>query len=226
MGFGAAGASVTLVSTSSIAEGFPCQIIDGGIVALGARADARSAAVDTTAITLMQVAKQMSHLLRGISKPFCPTATFNRPPDLNAYAIGDSISSSTSTPAVISVTVSDVNDDPIVVESILLTTTDTGAVGRAFRAWLFRASTTPSNDNAALSVSITNLLGRFEGTALSGGITGGTIATLVPEAGSRIITLPTTGASTLFLALEAREAFTPTNASSWALKVQGFQGRS
>jgi hypothetical protein len=56
-------------------------VVDGAIVTLGAKADAKSAATDTTAITLMQVAKEISALLQGnlatIPTPIGGTALSN-----------------------------------------------------------------------------------------------------------------------------------------------------
>lgn len=43
----------------------PVSIVDGSLVTLGAKADAKSTATDTTAITIMQVLKQMSYMLQN-----------------------------------------------------------------------------------------------------------------------------------------------------------------
>lgn len=60
-------------------------IADGGIVTLGAKADAKSAATDTTAITIMQVLKEISSLEQA---PASRAVTNTTASNFNAQAVG------------------------------------------------------------------------------------------------------------------------------------------
>lgn len=68
----------------------PISVADGGDVTVGARADAKSAATDTTAITAMQVWKQISASVQALVAPgLSANVTVTRPSDTTAYTALD-----------------------------------------------------------------------------------------------------------------------------------------
>src|SRR6185503_10818913 len=82
--------------------------------------------------------------------------TLTRPANTTAYTALDSISDNATAGSVtaLSATVSDTNDDPIFVNEILVSSTDTGLAGKRIRAYLFNSDPTSSTgvgggDNAA-----------------------------------------------------------------------------
>lgn len=174
---------------------------------------------------------------RAISAAF---STITRPADTNPYAAADHIANSTTAGSVTakSATVSDVNDDPLFLSEIHLSTTDTGCAGKKIRAYVFNADPTASSgvsggDNAAYSQKVAGYVGSFMGW-METGFSDGTVGRLVPcfnetnftQAGGFIPCLPVTGAKTLFIQLQAVEAFTPVSASVWTLRARGWQARA
>lgn len=75
------------VASGGLASG---SVVDGAMVTLGAKADAKSTATDTTAITAMQVLKQISASVQAIVAPGMSAAvSVTRPSDTTAYAAND-----------------------------------------------------------------------------------------------------------------------------------------
>ncbi|AZO29437.1 hypothetical protein [Mesorhizobium sp. M1B.F.Ca.ET.045.04.1.1] len=153
-------------------------------------------------------------------------ATMTRPNDTNAYAANDAIANSTTAGSVtpFSFSMSDVNDDLVTIERLRLITTDTGVAGKALRMWLFRASpTVGAGDNAAFSNPRATFIGSLSGTMRT--FSDGSGGIFVPDEGSRIITLPTSGAKTVFGLLQTLEAIaSPLAQSTWIATLEGFQG--
>lgn len=310
---------------------------DGSIVTLGAKADAKSTATDTTSITAMSVWKQISasvqSLVTGITTlgaaamaaslpvtiatddarigPVTETApasdtassglngrlqriaqrvtslialipaalgqtvkasslavavasdqtwptgmsprafsaafsTLTRPANTTAYTALDSISDNATAGSVtaLSATVGDVNDDPLTVTEILITSTDTGLAGKRIRAYLFNSDPTASSgvvggDNAAFSQKKAGYIGSMSGV-LETGFSDGTVGRLVPSyadgaaastpnaaAGGFVVTKPTAGAKTLYIQYQAVDGFTPSaNSTTIIGTARGFQGRA
>ena len=233
VGFGAAGSDATLVTASAIANGLPLQAIDGAIVTLGAKADAKAANTDTTAITLMQVAKQLSDYLKAVSRGIVVTASaVTRPANVTAYSINDAISNNATAASVTPVTFafSDTNDAPIDLERMRIATTDTGlAAGVGIVAWMYSSDPTASTgvvggDNAAFSTKQGNFIGKMVGnfTAFSDG----GVAELVPLVGSRIRTKPNSGGSNVYCLFQVTTAFTPSaNSTTLTPTLEGSQVR-
>lgn len=181
---------------------------------------------------------------RAISAAF---STLTRPANTTAYTAGDSISDNATAGSVtaLTATVSDTNDDPIFLSEILISSTDTGLAGKRVRAYVYNANPTSSSgvsggDNAAFSNKKAGYIGSFSGR-LEAGFSDGTVGRLVPSfqlstdttdtAGSPangfIVTPPTSGAKTLFIQLQAIDAFTPSaNSTTIIATVRGWQGRA
>jgi hypothetical protein len=168
-------------------------------------------------------------------------STLTRPANTTAYAAGDSISDNATAGSVtaLSATVSDVNDDPIFINEILIKSTDTGLAGKKFRAYLFNSDPTASSgvgggDNAAYSQKIAGYIGSFMGW-METGFSDGAVGRLVPtfnetnntQAGGFVVAKPTSGAKTLYIQFQAVEAFTPSaNSTTIIATAKGWQGRA
>jgi hypothetical protein len=172
--------------------------------------------------------------------------TLTRPANTTAYTAADSISDNATAGSVtaLSATLSDVNDDPIFISEILVTSTDTGLAGKRIRAYLFNSDPTASTgvgggDNAAFSQKKAGYIGSFSGV-LETGFSDGTVGRLVPSfndstaspsqaapAGGFIVTKPTSGAKTIYIQFQAVDAFTPSaNSTTIIATARGWQGRA
>jgi hypothetical protein len=142
-----------------------------------------------------------------------------RPGNATAYTAGDSISNHGTAASVTaqSATISDTADHPILIESLLLTSTDTGLGGKNVRAWLYRSDPTASSgvvagDNAAFSNKRAGFIGTMTGNMKT--FSDGSAGRLVPESGQPIMVLPTTGAQTIFVQYQTMDDFTPSGSST------------
>lgn len=168
-------------------------------------------------------------------------STLTRPANTTAYTAADSISDNGTAGSVtaLSATISDVNDDPIFISDILVTSTDTGLAGKKLRAYLFNSNPTSSSgvvagDNAAYSQKVAGYIGSYMGY-METGFSDGTVGRLVPsfnetnysQAGGFVVALPTSGAKTLYIQYQAVEAFTPSaNSTTIIGKARGWQARA
>jgi hypothetical protein len=168
-------------------------------------------------------------------------STLTRPANTTAYTAADSISDNATAGSVtaLSATVADVNDDPIFISEILVSSTDTGLAGKKIRAYLFNSDPTASSgvsggDNAAYSQKKAGYIGSFMGW-METGFSDGSVGRLVPafnetnnsQAGGFVVTKPTSGAKTLYIQYQAVEAFTPSaNSTTIIGTARGWQGRA
>jgi hypothetical protein len=159
-------------------------------------------------------------------------SAMTRPADTTAYAANDAVSNSTTAGSVaaISLTASDLNDAPLSLERIRIETGITAAINAvSFRVYLFRSDPTASSgivagDNAAFSVKKGTFIGTMTGTFRS--FSDGSVAMCVPEEGARILTLPTSGAQTIYALLQTLAIFTPTSGATFTLTLEALQGRA
>lgn len=157
-------------------------------------------------------------------------SALTRPANTTPYTANDAISDNGTAGSVTAktVTVADVNNEPVTIERLRLDSTDTGIAGKSVRAWLYSSDPTASSgvtggDNAAFSNKKAGFIGSLSGTFRT--FSDGAVAVLVPDEGSRIITLPGSGAQTIWWQLQALEAFTPSaNSTTFTPTVEGFQG--
>lgn len=158
------------------------------------------------------------------------SGTITRPAATDAYDANDAVSNSTTDGSVTSqtITMADVNDNPVTIERMRLNSTDTGVAGKAFRIWVYAADPTTSSgivgaDNEAYSTKRGSFIGTLSGTFRT--FSDGSVAVCVPDEGSRIITLPVSGAATVYILLQTLEAFTPSaNSTTFIATAEGFQG--
>ncbi|TIX27291.1 hypothetical protein [Mesorhizobium sp.] len=173
-----------------------------------------------------------THLIGKVKTKFIAAAgnALTRPANTTAYTANDAISDNATIGSVTakSITVSDVNDDMVTLERMRLDTNDTGIGGKSVRVYLYNSDPTANSgvqggDNAAFSNKRAGLIGRMSGTFSA--MQDGAFAELVPDAGSRIIAAPTSGARTVYWQLQALEAFTPSaNSTTFTPTLEGFQG--
>lgn len=166
-------------------------------------------------------------LLGKVKTKFIEAAagTMQRLNNTTAYVANEGVSNNATAGSVtpFSFSMSDVNDDLITIERLRLITSDTGVAGKAMRMWLYRASpTVNSGDHAAFSQPRSTFIGTLSGTMRT--FSDGSGGIFVPDEGSRIITLPTSGLKTVFGLLQTLDAFTPVAQSTWIATLEGFQG--
>lgn len=159
--------------------------------------------------------------------------TLTRPANTTAYAANDAVSNNGTAGSVTAqtATLSDTNDDPISIERVVVDTTDTGlAAGKTIRAYIFNSDPTASSgvgggDNSAWSQKKAGFIGSLSGafTAFSDGGK----AVLTPDAGSRIICNPVSGAKTVYILYQTLDAWTPSaNSTTLIPTFEGYQGRA
>jgi hypothetical protein len=159
-------------------------------------------------------------------------STLTRPANTTAYVAGDSISNHATAGSVtaLSATVSDTADHPVMIESMLLHSTDTGLSGKNIRVYLYNADPTASTgvvggDNAAFSNKKNGFIGSLTGTMRV--FSDGTAGRLTPESGQPIITTPTSGAQTIYVQYQTMDDFTPSaNSTTLIGTICARQGRA
>lgn len=176
-----------------------------------------------------------------------PFSTLTRPASTTPYTAGDAISDNATAGSVtaLTATVSDVNDDPVFLSEILITSTDTGLAGKRIRAYVYNSDPTASSgvgggDNAAFSNKKAGYVGSFSGR-LEAGFSDGTVGRLVPSfqlstdttdlagapAGGFVPLKPTSGAKTLFIQFQAIDGFPPSaNSTTIIASAKGWQARA
>lgn len=160
------------------------------------------------------------------------TSTTTRPADTNAYAGGDLVANSTTAASVValSAAVSDLNDAPVLIESIVIDASDPllGAQGVTFRLYLYNSNPASSTgiqggDNTALSIKKAGFVATFVGAFIP--FFDGSMAICVPEYGARVVTTPATGGKTLYTLQQILVAFTPVASTTFVHTLRGTQGR-
>ncbi len=180
----------------------------------------------TTVSSLTAIANALpagTNLLGKVKTPFFTAAsgTLTRPANQTPYTATDEISA--TSPASLSVTVSDVNDGPVTLDRIRVSSSDTGFGAKAIRVWAYNGATTAGTDNATFATAKANYVGTFSGTLVAA--SDGAVGVLVPDAGSRVITLPASGAQTIQLRVQALDAATSSaNSTTFDFTVEGFRG--
>lgn len=152
-------------------------------------------------------------------------ASFTRPSDTTAYALGDLVANSTTAGSVVPLTLTGfgVNDqDSIMIRKLRLWKTSTSTTNAIFRVHLFRASpaTITNGDNGAFSVSGAGSYVESYDVTMSQAFTDGASGFGVPSSGSEAMERLVTGTSqTLYALVEARAGYTPASAEVFTLSV-------
>jgi hypothetical protein len=167
--------------------------------------------------------------VRGNRMIFAVGSTLTRPANVTAYTAGDSISNHATAASVsaLSVTVSDTNDYPVGVAAIEVNSTDTGLAGSSLRVYVFNSDPIASSgvvagDNAAYSNKLAGFVGSFSGVMRA--FSDGSRGVLVPDEGSLLMTLPTSGAKTLYFQYQTVGGFTPSaNSTTLIATFRAYQ---
>lgn len=162
------------------------------------------------------------------------SAAYTRPANVTAYAAGDAVSDNATAGSVTAMAfaLSEINDEPISIERLRLTTADTGpaTASATFEVWLFSSDPTASSgvgggDNAAFAQKRAGFIGRMSGVFFAA--SEGSLAECLPNVGGRIVTLPATGAKTIYALMKTLTAFTPSaNSTSFVATIEGVQGHA
>jgi hypothetical protein len=157
-----------------------------------------------------------------------------RPANTTAYTALDSVSDNATAGSVTanSVTVSDVDDDPVNISQILLSSTDTGpgTSGALIRLHLFNSDPTTSSgvvggDNAAWSNKQAGWAGSFTGQMIA--FSDGSRGVLSSDGPPVMSVSPVAGGRTFYWQLQTLTAFTPSaNSTTFTPKFRGYQGRA
>jgi hypothetical protein len=136
------------VASGAIASG---AIVDGADVTQGAKADARSTATDTTAVTIMSVLKEISYMAQNPASPVIKGAGFSVQVDLTvdagAYSIGDAAGAMMTFAGVVSAA-----GKRGIINTITLAPND-ALPAIAFNLWFLNADlVTPVAKNAAFTI--------------------------------------------------------------------------
>lgn len=154
-----------------------------------------------------------------------PSASFTRPADTTAYAIGDLIANSTTAGSVVPMqfTVAREAAGSFMIRRVKLAKSNAGALNAQLRLHLYSAAPTPANgDNGAFSTSgAATYLGAFDAT-LDRAFTDGVVGFGVPVNGSDIVVKLAAG-QVVFGLIEARSAFTPASASTITATLEVLQ---
>jgi hypothetical protein len=236
---GTAKATVKAASTAPVATD-PALVV--AISPNGVNANGQATMANSAPVTLASNQAYPTGMSpRGFSAAF---STLTRPANVTPYTALDSISDNATAASVTALlaTVSDTNNDPVTVTEILVNATDTGLAGKRIRAYLFNSDPTAATgvvagDNSPYSQKKAGYVGSFSGI-LETGFSDGTVGRLVPTfadgataahapAGGFIVTLPGSGAKTLWIQYQAVDGFTPSANSTTIIGVaRGFQGRA
>ena len=164
---------------------------------------------------------------------FTRTASFARPADTTAYAIGDRVGNSTSAAVVLELT--DISRDAgegVRIERVRLRKTATLLTNAQFRVHLFRtAPTVSANDNAQFNNSGALTLADIAGYLGYADVTMDLSATI----GARGVAAPAAGAiicepagaegheTSLWAVIEARAAYVPASAETFTVTLEAVR---
>lgn len=153
---------------------------------------------------------------------FKASNSFTRPADTTAYTIGDAITNSTASPAVLQITIPGaVNGQAYVITEAKVISSNKGATLPLFNLYLFPTTYTATNDNAALTIDQT--------TYESGGIVvalteqssvasySRTVAT-----GLNYVRALDTNDTKLYTTLQANNAYTPASGEKFTVVLYGY----
>lgn len=162
--------------------------------------------------------------LTGVSMatPFKCSASFTRPANATAYAVNDGVSNSTSAATVLLLDTNMVNGSTLMITNAkVISSISRSSAQPAFSLFILPTTYTISNDNAAFSVSDTDMeLGmsiipvlNVDYTALNTINYSGALAEQIKLDDSD---------DTLYVALVTKNAFTPTSAEKFTIYIEGY----
>lgn len=157
------------------------------------------------------------------------TATFNRPADTTAYAVGDLVANSTTAGSVTAMQATGVaradqaGCRSFYIRQCRLSKSGASITNATFRVHLYKTNPTPANgDNGAWSTTRAGYLGSFD-VIMDRAFTDGASGIGTPNAGLEIAGQLASG-TTVYALIEARGAYTPASAETFAVELSVFQG--
>jgi hypothetical protein len=179
--------------------------------------------VDVTRLSALTAGE--AHIGEVGGKSVQVSSSFTRPADTTAYAAGDNMSDSTTSPTANTITgCARVNAGSGVILGAILIDSANQATAGQFEAWVFDTTWTPDNDNAAFTptdaecataVAIIPLTTSYIGDATSGA---GGNRVYFSDAVNRSFKCGASSTS-LFWALVARNAYTPVSGEIFSLRL-------
>lgn len=152
-----------------------------------------------------------------------PTASFTRPADTTAYAVGDLVANSTTAGSVVPMQVQCARRDGGTGQILRVRLRKSGAIltNASFRAHFYRTSPTPTNgDNGAwLTTGALTYLGAFDIT-MDRAFSDGAHGDGMPLNGSVLIFAADAASSVLHVLIEARAAYTPVSGEVFTIAVE------
>jgi len=175
-------------------------------------------------VDVLTIAAGENHLGKVSYTAFSASGTFTRPAGADAYAAGDVVCNSTTTPADIDIAgVARVAGGGAWINAIQLVSTNAAATPGTFRVHLYSAAVTPANDNAAHAPSDAVALTRVAGIDLDSAHATAANVTYVPLMPRPVYVKCAAGATALYAVIEARSAYTPASEEVFTLLLAGEQ---
>jgi hypothetical protein len=171
----------------------------------------------SSTVTLSASDDGTSKAAKVVSMMAYPVATNTRPADTNAYAALDSVNSSTSSPTVLSFTGAvRANGMGGMITDACLVIDNKNSVAEEIHLWLFNASPTATNDNAAFAPSTgdsNKCIGHLIFTAAN--MSDGTNSRVYRAVNDPLVFQAGASTTTIYGVFQTRTAFTPTSAETW-----------
>lgn len=172
-----------------------------------------------------QLATGEAHIGRVGGESAVAAASFTRPADTAAYAVGDLVANSTTAGSVVplALAAARVNAGTGLVRRVRLATSRTGLTGaEQFRVHLFKTAPTCTNgDNGAFAVNgIAAVHLGFADVTLTQGFTDGSKGVGAPSTGSDILFDAAAGSQSIHALIEARSAYTPAASETFTVALE------
>jgi hypothetical protein len=156
-------------------------------------------------------------------------ANFTRPADTNVYASGDLVANSVTAASVVplSFTMARINDASGMIRRVRLKISGTVITNASFRIHFYRNDPSASSgiangDNGVWSTKEAGYLGSCDVT-VDKAFTDAAEGVGIPNNGTEINFIPTSGAQTVYALIEARAAFTPISAEVFTVTAEILQ---
>ena len=150
--------------------------------------------------------------------------SFIRPADTTVYAVGDSISNSTTSPSIITfANAARVSGGSGVIVGARLAKSTNVITNANFRLWLYTATSSNTNDNAALSLTWANRADTIGYIDFSSPVQGTDYAEFIGFFPNSQYAFKSASGISIFGKLQALGAYTPGNAEQFFLEISVLQ---
>lgn len=150
--------------------------------------------------------------------------SFTRPLDTTAYAAGDAVSDSTSTPSSFAfANAARVAAGSGVIVAAKLTKNSTATAGASFRLWIFESAPTYVNDNAAMAILWANRAVRRGYIDFSSPVVGSDCCEYYGSPNQQMTFKLGNGVTSLYFLLQATGAYTPASGEQFSAEISILQ---